>query len=115
MKKLLFVWLSVFALSAMGQMSEPTPEFVKTHVYYLSKASEKSMGFPDVSSYFTQWESWTDENVQKVDLTVLYPHLLPQRQYQHFRIGNSPYVLTVQTQSYVQNLYNRSLIKQRKK
>jgi len=115
MKKLFFVWLSVIAISAMGQMSEPTADFVKSHAYYLSKASDKSIGLPDAASYFPQWESWNDENIQKVDLSVLYPHLLPQTQYQHFRIGTSSYVLTVQTKSYLQNLYTRSLIKQRKK
>jgi hypothetical protein len=61
------------------------------------------------------WQTWNDQNINTVDLSYLIDNVQPTEQFQHFKIASSPYVITVRPLSYIQRLYQRSLMKQNKK
>jgi hypothetical protein len=76
---------------------------------------EKSADLMDVSNLITNWEAaLSDGNAADLDLSAFYAVHAPGNQYQHFKISNSGYVITIIPASRVQQLYNRSLIKSKK-
>ncbi len=115
MKQLLLGLLCFFAFSAQAQKNEPSPDFIKKHAFYISHGDEKSAGLADASQWIPNWSQWTNENIAGMDLSYLYEFIQPTDQFQHYRVGNSSYIINVQTQSYLHRLYQRSLLKQSKK
>jgi hypothetical protein len=113
MKQLLLGLMCFLAFSAQAQKNEPSEDFIKKHAFYLSKADQKSLSLPDASPWVKDWQTWDDQNINTVDLSYLIANVQPTEQFQHFRISNSPYVLNVHTQSYIQRLYQRSILKKK--
>ena len=115
MKQLLLGLMCFLAFSAQAQKNEPSTGFIKMHAFYVSHGDVKSEGLSDAGQWINNWSQWNDENITDLDLSYLYDFIQPTEQFQHFKVGSSPYVITVRPHSYIQRLYQRSLMKQNKK
>ena len=111
----LFIALG-FSLCAKAQQNVPTAAFTQAHAYSVAFSNdEKSSSLLDAASLIPNWESaLADGNAEDLDLTAFYTAHAPNAQFQHFKIANSGYVITIIPAARVQQLYNRSLIKSKK-
>jgi hypothetical protein len=115
--KRIFIFLFLFvAMAVKAQQNQPTETFIKENAYSMVHSPNEKMDvLQDVANYFPGWEAkLANGQMETLDLSVLYPNVVPTMQYQHFKIANSGYIITVLPQTRVQHLYNRSLIKSKK-
>jgi hypothetical protein len=117
MKKLLLFFGLGCAINLFAQQNPVTESFVKSHAYSIAfSGNEKSSDLKDVSFLFPNWEkALADHDASDLDLSLMYPQFQPTDKFQHFVISTSGYVITVLPRERVQQLYNRSLIKNKTK